>query len=520
MKKIRFLALFLILLLLLTGISSAQDTGGTVVIATTLEPNTMDAHRTSGGGLLRFIGATLIAKDPQTSVYVPYLAESWTTSEDGLTWEFKLRQGVMFHDGTDFTAQDYVYTFERWFAEETASPSAASYALITSAEAVDDYTLRLNLAAPFYPLLELLTQGFAQPLSQEAVEAAGDGYGQHPVSVGPFRFVEWIVGDRMVLERNPDYTWAPPFLHEGAPFIDQVVLRFVPDYTTILAGMETGEIDTVLGTNINGRDVPAAEAAGFDVFTTYGRGMAPYVLMNVSQPPFDDIRVRQAFNYAVDKEAIIGFMGGGAIPQYGPISLSVAGYWPGVEDIGYHYDLEQARQLMQDAGYTYNDAGMLEKDGEALAMKMLIIPDTAPFGRILQAMYADLGVSLELEQSDLGVLFGRVVTGDYQIGIGFYDFPEADVMYTFYHSSGIGGFNLSQVNDPTLDTILGRTRNEINPEARQQAVNEAQQYIVEQAFVAPLITLEEYLPVSSRVLGAVISQDATLWLNDATIVEN
>jgi len=518
MKKLLLTVLFLALLIPISINIMAQE-GGSIVIATSIEPDTMDAHRASGGGLLRYIGATLIAKDPVTSEYVPYLAESWEASADGLTWTFNLREGVTFHDGTAFTAQDYVYTFDRLFAEETASPTAATYSLITSAVAVDDYTLQLNLAAPFYPLLELLTQGFAQPLSQEAVEAAGDSYGQNPVGVGPFRLVEWVVGDRMVLESNPDYTWAPSFLHAGAPYVDTVVLRFVSEYTTILAGLETGEIDTVFGTNLSGRDVPTVEAAGYRIETSYMRGMAPYVLMNVSQSPFDDVRVRQAFNLAIDKEAMIAFLGGGAIPQYGPISVSVAGYWDGVEEIGYRFNLEAARALMQEAGYTYNDAGQAVKDGEPLTLTMLLIPDFAPFAQIAQAMYAELGVTIELEQADLGVLFGRVVTGDYQLGIGFYDFPEADVLYTFYHSSGIGGFNVSQVNDPVLDAILDRTRNETDAVARQQAVNEAQQTIVEQAYVVPMITMEEYFPLSGRISGAVIGQDGALWLNDVVVAE-
>lgn len=516
MKRV-FFALLVVALLVATV--SAQEPGGTMVLATTNEPATLDAQRASGGSLLTYFGATLIAKDPATNSYVPYLAESWTTSEDGLTWDFTLRQGIKFHDGTDFTAQDYVYTFERWFAEETASPTAATYGLITSAEALDDYTLRLHLATPFYPLLELLTVGFAQPLSQEAVEAAGDQYGQRPVGVGPFRVVEWLVGDRLVLERNPDFNWAPPFLHEGAPYLDQIILRFIPEYSTILAGLQSGEIDSVIGTTINARDVSAVEAAGFTITTTYVRGMIPFVLMNVSQPPFVDLNVRRAFNLAVDKDAFVAVAGPGTIPQYGPISVSVAGYWPGVEEIGYRYDLDQAKQLMQDAGYSYNDAGMLEKDGQPLSLTLYTIPDFAPFAQVLQAMYADLGVELTIEQADLGVLFGRVVSGDYQVAVGFYDFTEADVMYTFYHSSGIGGFNISQVNDPTLDEILARTRTETDPELRQQAVNEAQQYIVEQAIVVPIITLPEAIPMSGRIQGAVIGLDSALWLNDAYVVE-
>jgi peptide/nickel transport system substrate-binding protein len=520
MKRFMLAILVIFALMLGTTISSAQETGGTVTIATSLEPDTLDIHKASGGGLLRYVGATLVTKHPETSEYVPYLAESWTTSEDGLTWDFVLRQGVTFHDGTDFTAQDYVYTFERWFAEETASPTASTYSLITNVSAVDDFTLRLELAAPFYPLLELLAQGFAQPLSQEAVEAAGDNYGQNPVGIGPFRFVEWVVGDRLVLESNSDYFWAPPFLHEGAPYIETLTIRFVPEYTTMLAGMETVEIDMVSGTSINSRDIPALVDAGFEVNTIYSPGMLPYVLMNVSQPPFDDILVRQAFNYAVDKEAMIGFLGGAAIPQYGPISVSVAGYWPGIDEIGYTFDLEKARELMVEAGYTYNDDGMLEKDGQPFAMTMILIPDVAPFAQMLQAMYAELGVTLELEQVDMGVLFGQVVSGQYQVGVGFYDFPEADVMYTFYHSSNLGGYNISQINDAALDEILDRTRNETDGTLRQQAVNEAQQYIVEQAFVVPLITMEEYIPVSNRIEGIVIAQDVTTWLNDVVIIDD
>lgn len=517
MKRLTYLPLIALLLLLSLPVLQAQETGGTINIGSTREPDTMDAHRATSSGYLRFIGATLIAKHPDTNDYVPYLAESWTTSDDGLVWTFNLREGVTFHDGTDFTAQDYVYTFERWFAEETASPSAATYALITEAVAVDDFTLELRLSSPFYPLLELLTQNFAQPLSQEAIEAAGDSYGQNPVGVGPFQLVDWVIGDQMVFETFADYDWAPEFLHQGAPYVDGIVIRFVPEYTTILAAMETGEIDILLGTNLNSRDLPLVQEAGFDVFTTYVRGMAPYVLMNVTEPPFDDILVRQAFNYAVDKDAMIAFVGGTAIPQYGPISQSVVGYWEGVEDIGYRFNLERARELMIEAGFTYNDDGLLLQDGEPFTVEMVLIPDGAPFAQILQAMYAELGVTVELFQLDAGALFGRVVAGEYAIGIGFYDFAEADVMYTFYHSTNLGGFNISQINDPVLDEILDRTRSEIDPEARQQAVDEAQQRIIEQAYVVPTITLEEYLPVSQRLVDVVIGQDTAIWFNDAYI---
>lgn len=503
--------------LMVSGLVTAQSNENTLVIATTTEPNTLDVHRATSGGLARFWGATLVAKHPDTSEYVPYLAESWSASDDGLTWEFNLREDVIFHDGTPFTAQSYVYTFERWFADETASPTASTYALIESVEAVDDYTLRLNLAAPFYPLLELLTQGFAQPISQSAVEAAGDNYGQQPVGVGAFRVVEWVVGDRLVMEANPDYAWAPAFLSGGAPQVERVIIRFIPEYTTILAGLESGEIDLLFGTAVNARDVGGLIERGFDFFESYTPGMIPYVAMNVSTSPFDDLLVRQAVNYAIDKDAFVAILGGTAIPQYGPISISVAGYWEGIEEVGYRFDAERARALLEEAGYSFNSDGIAEKDGETLSLNLLLIPDFAFFGQVLQAMMAEVGIALEIEQTDVGVLYGRAFAGDYQIAMGGYDFGEADVLYTFYHSVNIGGLNVSQLNDPVLDEILDRTRNEIDPIARQEAVNQAQAYIMEQAIVAPIITLIDFFPISPRVNGLVISRDVTLWLSDVTL---
>nr|MCU0514818.1 ABC transporter substrate-binding protein [Anaerolineae bacterium] len=271
---------------------------------------------------------------------------------------------------------------------------------------------------------------------------------------------------------------------------------------------------------INPRDVPLLQDLGYTMVETYPGGMDPYVLMNVAAPPFDDIRVRQAFNMAVERDSIIQVVAGGsAIPQYGPISISVAGYDPVVETAAPAYDLAGAQALLAEAGYTDSDGdGILEKDGQPFTLTMVLTPNYATLAQVLQEQYRQLGVQIELQQGDLGTLFGAVVTGQYQLAIGFYSYNEADIMFIFYHSSSLGALNVSQVNDPVLDDILVRTRTAPDPETRQAAVTEAQLYIIEQAYTVPLYTPALNTPFSPRLQGVLIGRDGSnIWLNDVTI---
>ena len=506
-------------LMLMLAPSLAQD-AGRMVIAISVEPTSFDAHLTTSGGTIGYLGATLVARDPATDEIVPYLAESWTTSEDGLTWDFKLREDVIFHNGAPLTAEDYAWTFNRWLDPATQSPSVASVSAVMGAEAVDTYTLRLTLAIPFAPLLPNLTSGYAQPLNRQAVEEAGENYGVQPVGVGPFRFKEWVPGERLVLERNDAYNWGPAFVQAGAPNLQEVEYRFITEYATLLAGLEAGEIDTSFGDPINPRDLPVLEDLGFSFVDTFLGGMDPYVLMNVSAAPFDDVRVRRAFNLAIDRSTIIEVVtAGSAVPQFGPISRSVFGYDPAIETLAYGYDVAQAQALLAEAGYADSDGdGIVEKDGQALALTMLLTPNYATLAQVLQAQYRAIGVQVDLQQGDLGMLFGAVVTGEYQLAIGFYNYNEADIMFIFYHSSSLGSLNVSQVNDPVLDDILLRTRTSIDPTERQQAVNEAQAYIVEQAYTVPLYTPRLVTLLSPRLQGIKIGSDGSnIWLNDVSL---
>jgi peptide/nickel transport system substrate-binding protein len=495
--------------------------GGSLVWALPGEPDTLDMHNTASGASWRVmynVGCSLVARDPDGNA-VPYVAEKWEVSDDGLAWTFTLRDDITFHDGTALTADDVVWTYQRAVSPDVHGGTASLLGPIQSFEAVDDYTLRIHLAIPYFPLLTSLAEpSYMMIMSPEAVEAAGEAYGRNPVGCGPYKFKEWVTGDRIVLERNPDFNWGPAFAHEGPWYINEIEFRIIPESATQVAGLEAGELDAAV---IDANDVKLLEETGrFTIHETLAPGAAPYLQYNVTAAPFDDVRVRQAINLAVDREVLVKVVTqGNAVVQYGPMSSATVGYWPEIEDLGYHYNLDKAKALMEEAGFTYNAEGMLEKDGApfAVTLKTLSVPVLGKSAEVLQAQFKALGIQVELEQVEPGVLMGDMLGGNYQMGMLTFGWPEADILYLMFHSSGIGSLNFGLVQDPELDALLEKTRSTTDPELRQQLVNDAQKYIVEKAYMVSLFATKIFLAVSNRVEGEAVSTGPILFTHDAYI---
>jgi peptide/nickel transport system substrate-binding protein len=493
------------------------------------EPATLDpqmAFMSEEDLILGLLGASLVTYGPGGELY-PYLAESWSTSEDGLTWTFILRQDVTFSDGTPLTAQDFAWTYQRALDPDTASPSTGSIlGPVASVEATDDYTLVFTLASPYYPFLFSLSDpGYMQPMLQSHVESmSAEELARNPLGVGPYTLKEWITGDRIVLQRNPDYNWGPSFTeNQGAYSIETIEFPIITEYATSLAGLESGELDIV--TAVQNRDIETFRADDrYQVIDYPTAGISPFLAMNVEKEPFDNLLVRQAFNLAVDRQALIDVMlqGNGEI-QYGPISKTVVGYWPGVEEIGYGYDLDEAKNLMQEAGYSYDADGMLlTPDGQpfTLTMPITTVEETQRLAQLLQQQYAELGVTIELESLDVGVINETVLGGDYTIACGGWLYPEADILWLIFHSSMINALNVSRLNSTEMDTLLDTTRTETDPAARQEAVNQAQQWIIENAIYVPLYTPINHIVVSGRVKNYAYDPIyGAFFFNDAYIEE-
>jgi peptide/nickel transport system substrate-binding protein len=485
--------------------------GGTLVYALASEPESLDAQVATSGvatAVLTQLGASLIAKDPETGDYIPYLAESWQVADDGMSWVFTLRQDVQFHDGTPLSAHDYAWTFQRAMDPETMSAvTAAALTGVIGVEALDDYTLQINMAMPVYPLLENLSSvAFFQPLSQTAVEGAGEDYGRQPVGVGPFKFKEWVTGDKIVLERNPDFAWGPEYAQGSASYIETLEFRILPEYATRIAALEAEELDFAY---LQTKDLERIQDLDrYQIVDTLSQGIGPGVYMNVSKPPFDDVRVRQALSWAVNRDVILKIVAGGyGVPQYGPLSASVKGYWPGVEYIGYTYDLAKAQALLAEAGYSLSSDGILEKDGQPLSLVLSVVSASSNYvktAELLQEQFKDLGVQVELEQQELGVFLSGMSSGEYDFAVTGNGWPDSGLLFAMFHSSMIGALNDSRVADPELDPILIAMGFTNDAEQNEKMGNEAQKYIVEQAYIIPLYTPQNFAALSNEVRDAVI----------------
>lgn len=488
----------------ITPTPEMPQVGGKLVIALTNEPPNLDLQVGIAAGeatkISQNLGATLLALDPTTGEFVGYLAESWEGSDDGLVWTFKLRDGVKFHNGEPLTAQDFVYTIQRVTnPDDTAlfNRAARVWAQVDKAEAVDALTLKITLKVFTYPFLLNMTRPMSQPLNQKAVEA-----GEDPVGVGPFKFKEYIRGEKLVLERYEDFNWGPSFTHGGPAYIENLEYRFVPEAATVVAGLEAGEIDIA--------SVPPVDVAFFQnsdkfiVTEELAQGIYPYIAFNFTQPPFDDVRVRKAINLAVDRESLLKVVTQGkAEVEFGPISKRTIGYWPGVQYIGYGFDLAKAKSLMEEAGYTTDANGMLVKDGQPV--KLVIKTDSAdPTSvktcEVLKEQFKALGIELEIQQEETGVFYDGLYANDFSLAVSGLSYFDADLMYLSFHSSQYAPGGLV---DPELDAILDRVHSTVNPEARQKAADEAQKYIIENALLVPLFTPLDNLVITSRLKNVI-----------------
>jgi peptide/nickel transport system substrate-binding protein len=490
-------------LLGLLGFAAAQapKVGGAVVFAQTVEPDSLHPLKTGGGvfaiNIMQHIAGTLITLDPASGKYLPYLAEGWTVSQDGKTYTFRLKRGVRFSDGTPVTAKDWVYAFDQARGPLNKGLTNSVVSAVTRASAAGDFTLRLQLAAPSAPFLFNLTTATVTPIPRAAMQRLGVNFDRAPVTAGPFRVKEWVTGRRVVLERNPDWRFGPAYAR-GPAYIQTIEFRIITDPVVLQSAIRAGEVDVA---TVSARDaVRFASDSRYRLFQTLGSAMSPYLSLNNRVPALADLRVRQALNLAVDKDALIRLIASGnARPQYGPLSSVDIGYWAGAEGVGYKFNLERAKALIQQAGYAPGADGILEKDGQPLKFTLKTEAENSRLAEILQQQLRALGVDLTIQQNETGVHYTDLGDGKYELALAGLGFGEADLLYDMFHSKG--AINWVGAKNPALDKALEQSRVTLEPAARQRLLDQAQRLIVEQAYVVPLYSSTNNFVVSRRLEG-------------------
>lgn len=361
----------------------------------------------------------LVEYDQKTTEVVPGLAESWETSEDGLTWTFHLRKGVQFHDGTPFNAEAVVYNFQRWMDPEHPEHKGGEFPyygymfsgfkgdeghLIESVSAQDEYTVQFKLKKPLGPFLSNLAMSPFGIASPTAVKKDPVKFAQHPVGTGPFKFESWKKNDTVVLVKNENY-WK-----KGQPKLDRVIFKSIPDNAARFSALKSGDIDMMDGLNPN--DVQLVKQdQNFELYAQEGMNVG-YLALNTEKEPFNNVKVRQAINHAVNKDAIIkNFYAGQAVAAVNPMPSMMWGYNDQVKD--YEYDLDKAKQLLKEAGYPDG----FEVEFYAMTEPRPYMPNGKKIAEFIQADLAKIGIRAKIVTYDWQTYLDKTGKGEHQMAL-------------------------------------------------------------------------------------------------------
>jgi len=449
MKMLRQLSLAAVAALVFAaGPALAQKKGGTLTVGVELDipgfdPLKVGVYDTSANMAASLILETLAGLDDNGKAKPkPKLALSWSNSDDFKTWTFKLRPDVKFHDGTPFNAAAVKFNFDRQKDPKNNCRCAFYIANIQSVEAKDDLTVVYALKDPSVNFPVLLTRPDQNSTihSPTAIQAKGDDYNRSPVGTGPFVVKSWTAGDRMVLERNPDY-W-----NAGHPHLDRVVLRPLPDSQSRFASLKSGETDVVWADEFEADNIQRAQKDSTLQVLKYAGSGAAVNAINTKVPPLDDVRVRQALVMAIDRKKYSqAYTNGLARPATNPYG---DGSWVQCKDDG---------ALPEDPKKA---AELIKEYGKPVSFKMLFTatPRGRTNGQILQQFWKNIGVNMEIEQVDQATFPPRAFQRKFDIiGWRIVDFPDPDVQMfaNFYSKSPL---NLASFTDPELDRLLEHAR--------------------------------------------------------------
>ena len=482
------------------GPSGNTEAGGTLVYASgDAEPTCLDPH--VGGNYPQALISTqylepLVGRTADGEI-MPWLATEWETSEDGLTWDFTLADGVKFTDGTPLDAAAVRANVEHLQDPDTQSSTGyLAVQKVREVEVVDATHARFHLTEPDSALLESMSQQWTAIQSPAGIERGMEENCKAPVGTGPFVVSEWVPQDRVTLVRNDDYaTPGPENDHDGGARIERIDWRFIPDSATRYAALSSGEVNVI--DNPLPADIVAAEKQdGVEHIDAPRPGSVNRIELNSGQAPFDDARVREAFIRAADPEpGIESLFVGTAARSFSALASTEPTAFSDAKLFA--TDAKAAERLLDEAGWKPGANGVRERDGEQLTVRFPVSTNQSTAAEQslfeqIQANTAAVGFDVQLEPVDLSTWYGRLGANEYEAVSAPYTKVGPDVLRVLYHSSGIvpapsGYFaNHAQLDDPELDAILDEASATLDATKRGELYRDAQQRILESFTVLPL----------------------------------
>ena len=511
--------------------AEAQPAGRQLlVVAMPSAPTSIDPadHRNrESETVIRNMFDGLVTRDTESGVHMELAtAINWL---DDQTLEIKLREGVKFHDGSAMTADDVVFTFERIikenaieFPEAHTSPRKGLIAPLVSVEKQDDTTVIMHFSGPWPVALQMLVH--QQILPKAYLEKVGtEGFLKNPIGAGPFKFVSAKGMDEFVMARYDDYYGGAPDLEPVGPAcVDEVVFRAIPEASTRVAALLAGEVDIIQGVPADLADTLAG-SEGVQIKT--GPGTRPlWMELNVNLAPFDDVKVRQALNYAVDKDLLVEMLYGGRAVVL-PGVLSPYNNYADPDLKPYPYDKDKASALLKEAGWDdANNDGTLDKDGRPFAFVIDTQEVTRQIAEAVASQLRDVGIEASVRIWEYSVILPKLLAGERQAYVGDWGDSAFDPVghmeakwHGYVQGESYGRGNFSTYDNPRVNELIVAGETQADPEARKKVYYEAQQILHEEAPAVFLLLPEVIEAARDRVVGWTPAADGRVNLHDVCV---
>jgi peptide/nickel transport system substrate-binding protein len=495
----------------------AQTPPNVLLVGQIAEPKSLDPHAVTAVNdfrILMNIYEGLVRYRDGTLQVEPALAESWSISDDGLTYRFKLRDGIQFHDGSPVTAEAVKFNFDRMlddkhpYHDTGPFPLSFFFSAIETVAAPDPGTVVFTLNAPYAPFLSNLAYPTGLIVSPEAVKQHGKDFGRNPSGTGPFRFAEWESNSKVVVVRNDDY-WGTP------ASLEAVVFRPITDANTRVAEMLSGGLDLMV-------EVPPDNVSQFasDASFAVHEQAGPHVwflILNAKEGPMADKRVRQAVNYAIDKKSLVeNVLQGTAQVAAGPTPPAFS--WAYNDSLQpYPYNPAKARELIKSAGADGAELTFYVTEGGSGML------DPIPMGAAIQADLAKVGFDVKIETYEWNTFLGKVnpgLEGKADMAEMAWMTNDPDTLPYLALRTGAfpdaGGFNSGYYSNPEVDKLLEAARRSTDQAERARLYKEMQTIVRDDAPWAFIANWKQNAVTSSRVEGFKLQPSFFLLLHDVS----
>jgi peptide/nickel transport system substrate-binding protein len=454
----RFVITLIVLLSVVVGFSFVTYASGILRITGYANLNTFDPQKRKTGeesvnNFMLYNGLTVMGQD---LILRPCLAERWESSDDLKTWTFYIRKGVKFHHGRELDAEDVAATVNR-ILDKTVGATARVNFIVEKIEVVDKYTIRFKLSKPYAEFAELFTDGTALIVPRDRI----DKLATEPIGTGPFKLKSFIPGDRVELVKNPDY------FEKGVPILDGVTMYIIPESSTQITALETGNIDLVW--LLPSEAIDRLKGKPNIVVDEVQTSSWDSIVMHNEKPPFNNLKVRQAIHLAIDKHEVVKtVLFGHGTPTHTPIS-PIHPYFN--KNISFKTDLAKAKQLLAEAGYPNGFETELYVPGARVERVRL--------GVVTRELLKPLGIKVELQRMSWDKFVSDIEGKVPLLITGFYTRPTIDAsLYPWYHSTG--SWNLWHCNSPKTDKLLDLARQTKSREERKKIYMDFQKLVVEE----------------------------------------